>query len=116
MNAPSNSINTSCSFILFYSQAAKTVAQQTALRAEIEHLRDQLQQLRDDREQEAITKGSKQNQDAVVRRLDNERQYLKSQLACEITLKNDLQEALTVCQTQLTETQVGTLLLIPFIM
>ncbi len=37
---------------------------------------------------------SKQNQDAVLRRLDNERQYLKSQLATEISHKNDLQKGL----------------------
>ena len=37
--------------------------------------------------------------------MDNERQYLKSQLASEVTLKNELQEALFVCQTKLSETQ-----------
>jgi len=85
--------------------AAKTLAQQTALRAEIEQLRDQMDQMREEREQEAAAKGSKHNQEAVIRRLDNERQYLKSQLASEITLKNELHEALSACQTQLSETQ-----------
>ena len=84
---------------------AKTLAQQTALRAEIEQLRDQMDQMREEREQEAAAKGSKHNQEAVIRRLDNERQYLKSQLASEITLKNELHEALSACQTQLSETQ-----------
>jgi hypothetical protein len=38
-----------------------------------------------------------------LRRLDNERQYLKSQLASEITHKNELTKALTACQQQLAE-------------
>ena len=38
---------------------------------------------------------SKQSQEAVLRRLDNERKYLSSQLATEISHKNDLQNALT---------------------
>ena len=37
---------------------------------------------------------SKQSQDAILRRLDNERQYLKNQLATEISHKNDLQKEL----------------------
>ena len=87
------------------AHAAKTVAQQTALRAEIEQLREQLDGVREEREAEAASKGAKHNQEAVIRRLDNERQYLKSQLASEITLKNELHEALSACQTQLAETQ-----------
>jgi len=38
---------------------------------------------------------SKQSQDAMLRRLDNERQYLKSQLSSEISHKNDLQKELS---------------------
>ena len=85
---------------------AKTAAHQTALRTEIEHLREQMQAMRDEREMEASKQGSKASQDAAVRRLDNERQYLKSQLASEVTLKNELHEALFKCQQQLAETQV----------
>ena len=40
-----------------------------------------------------------------MRRLDNERQYLKSQLASEITHKNELQTALSQCQQQLADIQ-----------
>ena len=86
--------------------AAKTTVQQTTLRTEIEHLRDQLHFLREEREQEEAKSGAKQNQDATVRRLDNERQYLKSQLASEITLKNELHEALFQSQAQLAETNM----------
>ncbi|CAM9178368.1 unnamed protein product [Scytosiphon promiscuus] len=39
--------------------------------------------------------------EAVVRRLDNERQYLKSQLQSEITCKDELREALTTATRQL---------------
>lgn len=84
---------------------AKGIAQQVALRTEIEALRDQLQTARDEREQELSRAGTKHSQDATVRRLDNERQYLKSQLSSEITLKNELHEALFQCQQQLGETQ-----------
>ena len=80
-------------------------AEQALLKAEIEQLKDTLQSIREEREQEEAKSGAKQNQDATVRRLDNERQYLKSQLASEVTLKNELQEALFVCQTKLSETQ-----------
>ena len=85
------------------ASAARVAAQQMSLKTEIEHLRDQLQFLREDREAEEAKSGAKQSQDAAVRRLDNERQYLKSQLASEITLKNELHEALFQCQTQLAE-------------
>jgi chromosome segregation ATPase len=84
---------------------AKGVAQQVSLRTEIEALKDQLQTARDEREQELSRTGTKHSQDATVRRLDNERQYLKSQLSSEITLKNELHEALFQCQQQLGETQ-----------
>ena len=47
--------------------------------------------------------GSKQANDATIRRLDNERQYLKSQLASEITHKNEMQNALAKNQHQLNE-------------
>lgn len=44
--------------------------------------------------------------EAVVRRLDNERQYLKSQLQSEITCKDELREALTRATGQLGEMKV----------
>jgi hypothetical protein len=40
-----------------------------------------------------------------VRRLDNERTYLKSQLASEITHKNEMQTALIHAQQQLSDVQ-----------
>jgi len=88
------------------ANAARVAAQQMSLKTEIEHLRDQLQFLREEREAEEAKSGAKQSQDAAVRRLDNERQYLKSQLASEITLKNELHEALFQCQAQLAETNM----------
>jgi hypothetical protein len=84
---------------------AKSQAQMVALKTEIQQLRDQLNLMREEKEQELAKAGAKQNQDAALRRLENERQYLKSQLASEITLKNELQEAMFQCQQQLVETQ-----------
>lgn len=44
--------------------------------------------------------------EAVVRRLDNERQYLKSQLQSEITCKDELREALATATRQLGDIKV----------
>ena len=41
--------------------------------------------------------------DAIIRRLENERQYLKSQVTAELSLKHELQKALTHSQSQLNE-------------
>jgi hypothetical protein len=49
-------------------------------------------------------KPSKLQTDALLRRLENERQYLKNQLATEVTLKKELQQLLQDCQRQLAET------------
>jgi chromosome segregation ATPase len=87
------------------AEKARMTAHQITLRTEIDGLKGQLQSVRDEREQEVQQTGTKHSQEATVRRLDNERQYLKSQLASEITLKNELHEALFQCQQQLGETQ-----------
>lgn len=47
--------------------------------------------------------------EAVVRRLDNERQYLKSQLQSEITCRDELREALATATRQLGEVKVRNL-------
>jgi hypothetical protein len=49
---------------------------------------------------------SRTSHEAALRRLDNEKQYLKNQLASEITLKSEMQAALVLCQQQLSEAQV----------
>lgn len=85
--------------------AGKSAAYQSALKSEVEQLRETVSQLRDEKETEILRETGKQNQDAVIRRLDNERQYLKSQLASELTHKNELQSALNRCQQQLSEVQ-----------
>jgi hypothetical protein len=51
----------------------------------------------------AATAGS----EAVLRRLDNERQYLRSQLESELTCKSELQEALDRAQRQLHDVKLG---------
>ncbi len=48
--------------------------------------------------------------EAVVRRLDNERQYLKSQLQSEITCKDELREALNTATRQLGDIKVAVFL------
>ncbi len=87
------------------SIAAKNASQQAALRTEVEQLRSQVQQMREEKEQELLKETGKQSQDAVIRRLDNERQYLKSQLASEVTHKSELQAAFAQCQQQLNDVQ-----------
>eukprot|EP01041_Mallomonas_annulata_P003274 gene3274-6482_t len=84
---------------------SKALAQASAMRAENENYRQQIEEFRDQREQSTVREASKQNQDAVLRRLDNERQYLKSQLATEMAHKNDLQKELNQCQSVLSDTQ-----------
>lgn len=87
------------------SIAAKSAAQQAALKTELEQLRIQVQQMREEKETEVLRETGKQTQDAVIRRLDNERQYLKSQLASEVTHKSELQAAFMQCQQQLNDVQ-----------
>jgi chromosome segregation ATPase len=86
-------------------QSAKANAQQAALKSEIDQLRAQVNDLRDEKEQILSKDMNKHSSEAVIRRLDNERQYLKSQLASEITLKNELQTALSAAQNQLASVQ-----------
>merc|ERR1711871_1744667 len=78
---------------------------QSILRAEIDQLRAQLVEAREEKDNLMMQTGSKQTNDATIRRLDNERQYLKSQLASEITHKNEMQTTLTNVQHQLAEVQ-----------
>ena len=61
--------------------------------------------MREERDKQMAKDVNKHSNEATIRRLDNERQYLKSQLASEITHKNELQTALTQAQTQLSECQ-----------
>lgn len=86
----------------FKAQSMKAQATEATLRTEIEQLRTTVKEMREEREDLARQDANKHTQEAVIRRLDNERQYLKSQLASEITHKNELQSALTLAQTQLT--------------
>jgi len=51
--------------------------------------------MKEERERNNTREVSKQSQDALLRRLDNERMYLKSQLASEIAHKKDVQKELT---------------------
>lgn len=87
------------------TSAAKSQSQQAVLKAEIEQLRITIQEMREDRDKQMAKDVNKHSNEATIRRLDNERQYLKSQLASEITHKNELQTALTAAQTQLAECQ-----------
>ena len=81
----------------------KTQAQLNLARQEADRLSSQLQELRSLREQTAKNDDGKVNSEALLRRLENEKQYLKNQLSSEITLKNELQAALASCQHQLSD-------------
>mmetsp|Transcript_3817 Transcript_3817/g.8615 ORF Transcript_3817/g.8615 Transcript_3817/m.8615 type:complete len:1340 (-) Transcript_3817:18-4037(-) len=85
--------------------ASRASSHQAALKVELEQLREQVRVMREEREHDLLKETGKQSQESVIRRLDNERQYLKSQLGSEITHKNELQTALTQCQQQLSEVQ-----------
>jgi RNA polymerase-interacting CarD/CdnL/TRCF family regulator len=69
------------------SSALKTQAQLALARGEVERLNSLLLDARHVRDQPSVAADTKQAQDAALRRLDNEKQYLKNQLASEITLK-----------------------------
>lgn len=87
------------------TNSAKSQAQISVLRAEIEMLRGQIEELREKASKDEAEEATKYAHDAMIRRLDNERQYLKSQLTSEITLKNELQTALQQNQQQLHDVQ-----------
>eukprot|EP01034_Spumella_vulgaris_P024755 gene24755-31132_t len=78
----------------------KQIAITTALKTEIEQQRALIAQLRDEKELETVKESNKSNNDAIIRRLDNERQYLKSQLTSEITHKSEMQAELSKCTAQ----------------
>jgi hypothetical protein len=94
----------------FQEMTQRTQQQLFTLKTENTQLTEQLRLLEHQRESDlrkdnSSNTSSKLNQEAVLRRLDNEKHYLKNQLTAEITLKNELQRALTQCQEQLIETQ-----------
>lgn len=65
-----------------------------------------MDEMREQRQQASAKEATKQNQEAALRRLDNERQYLKSQLATEVAHKTDLQKELAQVQKLLSDTQI----------
>lgn len=83
---------------------AKAQAQNNTLKAEIERNVTQLSELQQELDKQATKTENAYQNDAIIRRLDNERQYLKSQVTAEMTLKNELQNALVQLQKQLSET------------
>ena len=87
--------------------ATKYQSQIAVLRQEVEKLNDQITDLREKNDSQAGTSSdvNKHSHESMMRRLDNERQYLKSQLASEITLKNELQNSLSSCQMQMNDIQ-----------
>ena len=87
--------------------SAKYQSQIAVLRQEVEKLNDQISDLREKNDNQMGTANdvNKHSHESMMRRLDNERQYLKSQLASEITLKNELQNSLSACQVQMNDIQ-----------
>ena len=74
-----------------------------ALQAEAQGLREALEAAQEEKAQSEEWRTVQASTEAMLRRLDNERQYLRSQLQSEITLKNELQEALDRTAAQLGE-------------
>ena len=59
---------------------AKALAYQAATRTEADQLKKQIEEMRKLKEDESDIELNKYSNEAVMRRLDNERQYLKSQV------------------------------------
>lgn len=81
----------------------KTQAQNSAYKMEIDRNVSQITDLKQEIDRQLSKVENTYQNDAIIRRLDNERQYLKSQVTSEITLKNELQKALIQLQQQLSE-------------
>lgn len=87
------------------ANALKAQAQQANLRAELTSLKAVVEELRAQKEEGTAKETVNHSNEAMLRRLDNERTYLKSQLSSEMTHKNELQNALKQCQQQLADQQ-----------
>ena len=61
------------------------------------------EEVRDARQREEEANAKRAASEALLRRLDNERSYLRSQLTSEVTLKNELQATLDGATRQLGE-------------
>lgn len=75
----------------------------TNTKTEYEILQKENMKFQEDKKVDISKENQKLQQENIIRRLDNERQYLKNQLTSEITLKNDLQSMITNLQTQLND-------------
>lgn len=100
---------------LTYKQREESLEQQVnRLNAQVETYRSQIEDLKQknneliekDLEEKSLKDTNKLNSDMILRRLDNERHYLKSQLTSEITLKNEIQTILQDTEERLKQTQV----------
>lgn len=72
---------------------------------ENDNLKRTIESLEDIKSRELLKENEKLSQDATIKRLDNERNYLKNQLKSEITLKAELQGMLDESNRLLRDTQ-----------
>ncbi|CAM9299338.1 unnamed protein product [Chrysoparadoxa australica] len=75
--------------------------------ADVAKLKQRISELCQQRSRDEDSLASHAGTEAVIRRLDNERQYLKSQLESELTCKGELQEALDKSSRQLGEVKAA---------
>lgn len=87
------------------ANANRLEVQLMAARRDIEQYRKEIAELRQTLEEYDQRQASQASTDATIRRLDNERQYLRSQLTSEITHKAEIQESLLATQQQLVDTK-----------
>ena len=85
----------------------KLEQQNNVYKLENENLKKQINEIREHNDKNAghDVDVNKHQQESLIRRIDNERQYLKSQLSSEILLKNELQNTLNICQQKLNDIQ-----------
>ncbi len=85
---------------------AKLQVQILNYQTEIEEYKRLVTKFESEKVQDLMKENQKVSQETLIKRLDNERNYLKSQLKSEIVLKNELQNMLDEANRLLRESQV----------
>ncbi|CAM9333908.1 unnamed protein product [Sphacelaria rigidula] len=88
------------------AELAQAAAKLDGRTEELEKAQSRANDLAEARAADSESTADRAAREAVVRRLDNERQYLKSQLQSEITCRDELREALATATRQLGEIKV----------
>ena len=88
-------------------EASRVKSEHGQLQQRASALQENLDELRDAAQGTEDSVAARAASDAMLRRLENERQYLKSQLTSEVTCKGELQAALDAVTRRLAERQAN---------